>query len=341
MRARFASQTEIKQSRQSQIRPCISIMSLVVLVVTLLACDSQNFGQTAQNQAFSQTPTYSNKIDVLWVVDTSGNMTANQQAVVAQIPSFINSLNQTGLDYQIAVTTMDMSAQGDQGKFLSASGPAVLTDVTPNMGQLLSSRIFVGDYAWHPLTRGLQAMQAALSAPNSTVNPGFIRTNSLLVVIFVTASNDQSPAADYTAWLNQLKPPTQFGQMTWVAQFMGVMPGDPNCQTTTWQYNSPGTAYIALASASGGAAVSICSGNLSSAMTNVGQQLLSLATAYPLAQLPNPNSISVVVNGTKVANDATNGWTYVKASNSIQFHGTAIPPAGASIVVNFQPGSAA
>jgi hypothetical protein len=158
-------------------------------------------------------------------------------------------------------------------------------------------------------------------------------------VIFVTASNDQSTVTNSQAWLNALKPPTAYGQRSWVAQFIGVMPNDPNCQTTTWKYNSPGTAYIALANYSGGSAASICSGNLASAMSNVGQRLLTLATAYPLAQLPNVSTISVVVNGQAVSNDPNNGWTYDSPSNTVQFHGTAIPPAGATIVVNFQPGT--
>jgi hypothetical protein len=56
-----------------------------------------------------------------------------------------------------------------------------------------------------------------------------------------------------------------------------------------------------------------------------------------LDRKPNIASIKVYVDGQLMAKDATNGWTYRESTNSIRFHGSAIPGVGARIHVQFDP----
>jgi hypothetical protein len=309
------------------------------------ACTDQGPMDSSSNQAFAQNAITGDKVDVLWVIDTSGSMSQNQQNVAAQLPNMIAAFNHVGLDYQMAVTTMDMTANGEQGRFLMTGGAAVLTEATPNMSSIISTRVYVGDYDWHPPTTGLEAAQAALSGTNAVAGPnaGFLRPNALLVLIFVTAGNDVSPGSinpnGYQGWLDQIRPNSPLGQKTWVAQMVGISPSDTNCQTSSWQGDAPSTAYIGLANYSGGTAASICNSNLSAAVTSISNNVLELVTAYALNQIPALNSIQVLVNGMAVANNATNGWTYVQATNTVQFHGSAIPKVSDSVVVNFTPGT--
>src|SRR5215211_2581959 len=45
------------------------------------------------------------KMDVLFVIDNSGSMGQEQTNLIANFPAFITVLNNSGLDYRVAVTT--------------------------------------------------------------------------------------------------------------------------------------------------------------------------------------------------------------------------------------------
>jgi hypothetical protein len=312
--------------------------SFLILVVFTAGCNTQSFDKPAEVAVYGQKVTYNNQVDVLWVIDPTSQMGSKQQALASQVGMFVDSFNQTGLDYQMAVTTMDMSGNGEKGAFVSQSGtPAILKKDTPNLVATLAGRIFVGEYDWQPLTRAQEAVKAALSNPTlvNGINAGFLRPNALLVMIFLSSGNDHSAPFNYKGWLDQLRPPLAYGDRSWVAQFMGVMPNDSTCKTAAWGYSEPGMAYIDLASYSGGAAESICDGDMRRALTNVKSRVLEMITAYPLPATVISSSIKVVINGQTVAKDPTNGWTYDATTNSVRFHGTAIPRPDATISVTF------
>ena len=303
------------------------------------ACSSgQHFDLQNSSQTFAQQVTYAKSIDVLWVIDDSGSMTPRQAMLAAQVPDFVTAINGTGLDYQMAVTTMDMSATGEKGKFLAAAGtPVILNASTPDLANVLATRLQPGGNG-SPVERGEESMQAGLNmALVASNNSGFLRKNSLLVVIFLSDEDDSSVTADYKTYLDTIRPPLASGEHSWISNFMGILPNDPLCTTSSWNYTDPGTKYIALATESGGTSESICSGDLRQALTNVGARILEVVTEYHLDRVPDVSTIAVTVNGAVVINDATNGWTYDATKLAVIFHGTAIPAPNAAINVNFTP----
>ena len=311
---------------------------MVSAIAALAACSSQKFGIPEQSREFTQKVSYSTTLDVLWVIDTSTSMSQHQSLLADQVGGFLDSLNSTGLDYQMAVTTMDMSASGAKGRFVAQAGtPVLLKSTTPNLTQVLSTRLKVGDNG-SPTERGLEAMKAALSEPlKNGANAGFLRDNSLLVVIFLTNEEDKSATADYVAWLDQLRPPLPLGDRSWLAHFMGVTPDDPNCKTSAWGFSSPGTRYIELAKQSTGVVESICDADLRRALTNAKARVLEVATEYVLGRAPRVDTIRVVVDGVVVPQSETDGWSYYAPNLSIRFRGNSVPKAGASIRVDFDP----
>jgi hypothetical protein len=324
------------------------IMALTILsaAVGLSACSRQQFSVQGASQEFAQHVTYTKTVDVLWVIDTSDSMSQHQDLLAQQMDNFVAGLDRSGLDYQMAVTTMDMSASGEKGRFVAQTGtPAILSPSRPDFMSLLVGRLQLGQ-SGSPVERGLQAMLTALSAPNISTgsNAGFLRPDSLLVVNFLSneddtaspVSNASQPVADYTAFLDQIRPPLSYGDRSWVANFMGVVQSDPSC-TTMGQYSSYGLKYMALADASGGAKESICDGDLRQALSSIKARILEVVTEYPLDRLPSVASIAVSVNGQLVAQDAANGWTYYQPANSIRFHGSAIPAQNSAISVTFTP----
>lgn len=81
----------------------------------------------------------------------------------------------------------------------------------------------------------------------------------------------------------------------------------------------------------------ICQADFGVSMTEMADQIATLSTQFFLDRVPVIASIVVTINGVFVPQDSTNGWTYDSAANSIVFHGSAIPPQGALIGVDFDP----
>jgi len=297
------------------------------------------FAQPPEQETFAQKVAYNNEVDLLFVVDTSSSsMNTIQEAFAKQIHLLTDQFNRTGLDYRIAVTTMDMSADGEKGRFVYQSGtPPILKPNTPNFEQLLVERLHRGVYDWHPILRGLEAMKAALSGSNAVSGPnaGFLRENSLLVLVFLSTGDDRSQTFDYKGWLDKLRPNLPYGDRSWVAQYIGILPGDYNCKTAPWGYVEPGVAFVELARYSGGAAESICDGDIRRALTNVKARILEMITEHVLPATPVVESIRVRINGVEIPNDPENGWTYNEVRNSIVFHGASIPPVHSVVDIQF------
>lgn len=309
-------------------------VSAAALLFTV-GCGQQIFSVEPGSTEFGQQVQYSKDVDVLFVVDTSGSMAKHQEQMAAQVPVFIEGLNATGLDYQIAVTTMDMSGTGERGKLLAQTGtPAILNRSTPNLTNILAQRIRAGE-SGSPLERGREAALAAINGASST---GLLRENSLLNIIFLSnEEDDSSDAIDYVAALDQVRPKLPYGDRSWLVHFMGVLPNTTDCQTAGWGYSSPGLRYVSLAQASSGTSGSICDANFKNALTNVRARVLEVTTEYFLDREPIVKTIKVKVDGIEVPNNEVNGWTYYPPAKSIRFHGTQIPKAGARIKVSFDP----
>lgn len=311
-----------------------TICAAVASGVMATGCSVQQFSQAPLVQSLGQRVTYNNQVDVLFVVDTKDGMAPVQKGLADQMPEFLNALNRTGLDYQIAVTTMDMSANGEKGRFIGS--PAVLTPRTPGLSATLAERLYVGVYDWKPMSRAFEAVKNGLSSAElAATNAGFLRDNALLVMIFLSNRDDRSTPIDYKAFFDQVRPALPYGDRSWVAQFMGVLPDDPNCKTAAWGYSEPGMAFIDLAKSSGGSYESICDGDMRRALTNVKARVLEKITAYPLQKKPALESIKVSINGRSIPNDALNGWTYHPENNTIRFHGASIPNVGDTVLVDF------
>jgi hypothetical protein len=311
----------------------------IMLCLASLGCGAQKFSVEEESKNFGQQVTYNSEVDVLWVVDTSASMKTHQDLLASQVPLFIEGLNATGLDYQIGVTTMDMSSSGARGRLLAQTGtPRILKKSTPNLIGLLAGRIQAGE-GGSPVERGREAMLEALRLSRAGgANDGFLRANSLLNVIFLTNEEDQSDdSVNYVSALDAFKPLLPYGDRSWLAHFMGVTSSDSACKSAEWGYASPGLRYIDLATASAGSQESICDADFKRALTNVRSRVLEVLTDFPLEREPKISTIRVYVDGTEVPKSDTQGWSYRQAANSIRFHGSAIPKAGSRIKVDFDP----
>lgn len=305
----------------------------------LISCSDQKFAVEEESNNFGQRVTYNTQVDVLFVVDTSSSMGPRQTLLANQVPAFLKGLNDTGLDYHIGVTTMDMSSNGQRGKLLAGAGePRVLTKATANLGSVLANRIQAGETG-SPVERGQEAMiEAVRLSTLGDYNEGFLRDQALFNVVFLSDEEDQSDSSvNYIDALDFIKPLLPYGDRSWITHLIGIMPSDPSCQTADWQYSSPGLRYMELATQSFGTVSSICDADFKKALTNVRSRILEVTTDFPLARRPLVETIRVFINGIEIPKSETNGWTYRETVNMIRFHGTAIPKDGSRIRVDFDP----
>ncbi len=96
-----------------------------------------------------------------------------------------------------------------------------------------------------------------------------------------------------------------------------------------------------LADATGGVNSSLC-GNFGQGLIDIANNIITLVTDYPLESTPIPETIiitidDIVIEEADLNNPTPNGWSYNEASNSISFHGSAIPPQGSNITANYTP----
>jgi hypothetical protein len=112
-----------------------------------------------------------------------------------------------------------------------------------------------------------------------------------------------------------------------------------NCAYGLHPQATQGNRYLAVAAATDGIAGSICSNDFSNQLSAISQKIATLSTQFQLNREPIESTIAVTVNGAAIPNNVTNGWTYLSTGGFyyIKFHGTAIPPQGAQIAVNFDP----
>lgn len=319
-----------------------------IALLAAAGCSQQQFAVVAQNNKFAQQAHYNNKVDILWVIDSSNSMLQHQQKIAQQVSGIINALKSTGMDFHMGVTTMDVSSTGEKGRLLATplGSPLVLTNSTPNMLAILQERLQMGD-GGSSVERALEATKLALTEPLvSGYNKGFRRLKSdrsegaVLSVIYLTNEDDESGSAvpDPAAFFNNNSVISSYsGLPQWVVSFVGTIPDDPSCSTVPWT-KEDGLKYIALANESGGGISSICTDNFAEALANIQGRILSVLTEYYFQKDPLESSIKVYIDGVQIPNDPTNGWTYFASPKpKIRFSGSAIPPIGSTIQVDFKP----
>lgn len=314
-------------------------IGLWCLLLAMTGCQSQSFDLPQEQQAFGQIVTYNNKVDILFMMDNSSSMLQYQNKFSLQVPQMLEKLNALKLDYHIGVTTSDMRTGATGGDLIGS--PNFVTSATPDLINVLASRVKVGQTG-SDLERGLESLKSVFSPSMlSGDHRQFLRDDALLVVIFLTNEDDYSAESttSYISFMDQLKPPFEDGQSSWIANFIGVVSIDSDCNTTG-DFKEAGLRYMDLVAASGGRNESICKTSLAQAVNNIRARILEVMTDFKLSRKPLIETISVLINGQKIAQDPENGWSYDAAGNFIRFHGTAVPKADDQIVVDFKPAEA-
>jgi hypothetical protein len=242
------------------------------------------------------------KMDVLFVIDNSGSMSQEQTNLIANFPAFITVLNNSGLDYRVAVTTTGRNysytmstplgsipqsqSGGDNGAMLKPAACNMTkrwidkTDADPAMAFSCVANVGTGGPSDEmPLSAMRDAFEERMA---DGTNVGFRRTDALLAVVFLTDEEDCSyeqsvnlsfseslcdsqmePAANYVAFLDAYTG----HRSRWAAvAIAGMGPGSCSSSFGSAAEATRLKAFVQQAGAQAKMA-SICDGDLSAALS--------------------------------------------------------------------------
>ncbi len=286
---------------------------------------------TTSSEKFNQASAKQNA-DILFVVDDSGSMSDNQNALSQAADDFIAEMTNSGLSYRSAIITTGYGAtdhtNGAAYHILRSVG------IIENNTTLLKQSLVAGTNGSGTETGIWNAEQALQSvAHNDNVDgavttAGMPKAGSTLSVIIISDERSQyrsrSNGVDFNVSNN-----------LFIDRGIRVY-----SLVETQSYIIDNSQYDDLSAATGGIHSNIrnqdANGSLdfSGFMQQIAQDAGGAASSFILAHSATVIN-EVKVNGTVIAEDAVNGYTYVQSSSAIVFHGTAVPPSGATIEVSY------
>ncbi|GLQ30514.1 hypothetical protein [Litoribrevibacter albus] len=253
------------------------------------------------------------KADFLFVIDNSGSMFDEQQAVANAADDFEARINNSGLDIRIgtintgsyillADTNQDGSFTSDLSEFKN--------DVI-NQGTDGSSR----ETGIYNAERALYSIALGDVNDGVVTEAGFPRADASMSVVILS---DEPSQYEYRAGEE-----FDVSNNLFLARNYRVYAiVEPDSQFFTSQYDD-------LALASGGSVADISNtSSFDAIMDDIATKAGAAASAFQLPHSPISGSIKVTVNGLEVTKSSINGWNYISLSNSVVFYGTSVPEEG-------------
>jgi hypothetical protein len=305
---------------------------VAVSVVTPLEGAGDTQGRNVDSVALPATP----KADVLLVVDDSGTMTDKQQQLANNFTSFIQYALSASVDFQLGITTTDMTATNRRGRLVPGN-PTIFRPNTPNLEQSFGYRVVNLGVGGSGVEESLAPALAALTPPLLTAeNAGLVRADATLGIVSVSDADDQSPlpVSYYVSLLGNLKRP---GEVT----FSAIAPLQATSPLAGCAYDGtgPATRTLQAVGALGGVAQEVCVSSWTAPLVNVGQPAFGYRSSFPLAATPAaPATVEVRLNGVVVPEftaGTTRVWRYDPVANAIAFEPLYVPAPGANLTMTY------
>ena len=276
-----------------------------------------------RQEIFQQTSNQSKKLDIIWIIDNSGSMNDEQEALGNNFSAFIDDFIQKDVDFKMAITTTDTSSTFKKGRMVYGSDSKLTSaQAKANQNQFkedFKALVQVGT-SGSGKEKGLEASEGFLEKYGQT----FLRNDAYLAVVIISDEEDQSPkaVADYTNYLKSFK--TNPGL---IKTYSIVDVTNSNC----CQYGvTTGSARYKEASSLTAGIVADIQNDFYQVLSDMGGNLISLIDSFALAHDPLPGSLKVFVDGVETQN-----YTYSSVSRSIKFNTGSVPVAGSQIRVTY------
>jgi hypothetical protein len=251
--------------------------------------------------------------DILFVVDNSSSMTAEQASLNANFSVFATGLDELDVDFHIALITVE------DPEFVGAV-------ITPDSGDVAGEFI---DQSTMPIISGVSEQPSEMAYQATQVGgdagPGgeFLRDEAKLSIIFISDEVDESRAS----W------------ETYLAHFQSLKADASDFVAHAISGNYPGGCADASATnkvyemtvETGGLYLSICSEDWAAHLDALVEGSTYNLAEFDLSEDPVPETIQVTVDGVAV----TTGWYYDEEENAVVFYETDVPEGGSHIEVTY------
>jgi len=319
-------------------------------------------GQTQQVDEFVQRTAEAS--DVLFVVDNSGSMTEERQALIDNFAVFLEFLVDSPLDYHIGVVTLDDPEDPPIGTLLGSPNymdSSMADQVEDHFNDIINGIQTNPDGTCEV---GLEASYRAVSPDpegyEDTTNAGFYREDALLSVVMISDEDDGSsegadcPTPDafihhseYSPWIANLK-----GSHTTDLIYFAAIVGDEQTGCySQWGNAEPGRGYLDVVDYLGedhSTFFSICEHDWSEVMVRIGLAAAGLRTAFHLSHVPVEGTLRVFLDldgegagiELEIFEDPSGqtpySFVYDRVSNSLMFTVENMPPESSVLRVEYQ-----
>ena len=273
-----------------------------------------------RSEIFTQNTAKSGDVDILWVIDDSGSMADEQDALGKNFQSFINQFLEKDIDFRMAITTTDGTSTrngkmvGDSTKLTSAAAKA-------------NKATFISNFTkWVKVGTSGSGAEMGLKTSVSFTDryaSSFLRENAYLVVVYLSDEEDQSEkkVSEYLTKLQALK--TNKGMVK--AYSIVTVKNYGN------QWETLGNRYMEVSNATAGT-ISDIKKDFSSTLLDMGGKILNLMDSFALNESPYQDQVEVFVNSTKVST----GYVFNAAQRNIKFAASAVPAEGSKVEVRYK-----
>jgi len=277
----------------------------------------------SKEEIFHQAASSTKKLDIVWIIDNSGSMSDEQQALGSNFSAFIDDFITKDVDFKMGITTTDTSSSTKKGQMVSGSDTKLTSaKAKANETQFKSdfmNLVKVGT-SGSGNEKGLEASEGFMQKYAAS----FIRPDAYLAVVVLSDEEDQSSktVAQYTDYLKSFK-----SEAGLVKVYSIVDVNKTNCCQSG--ISTGGDRYIAASNNTAGVYSDIRS-DFHSSLSAMGDQIINLLDSFALANDPVAGSLKVYVNGS-----LSNDYTFDAVSRSIKFDSNHLPPVGAEVKVTY------
>ncbi len=265
------------------------------------------------------------RVDVLWVVDNSSSMLAEQQQLAKAFPAFLDFYVGSGLDWQVGVISTDTEDPTQSGKLQGGAGYLWVDPSVPDPVATFEEMALLGRDG-SAAEKGRRAIWQSLTDPEAMAhNAGFFRDDARLTIVIVSDENDATRQDPTINTLGEVL--TDLDQPVTIS---AIITPDPPCGI-----NKPGTEYRTLVEATGGLLLDICSEDWSPLLAALGVQAGGLSRTFYLPRVPVASTLEVwVEDGGQRIDFAADAWSYDPGGNAIVF-ASYTPRAAADVHVRY------
>ena len=259
-------------------------------------------------------------VDILFVVDNSGSMSANQSNLKNNFDDFMAVFVSAGVDYQVAIITTD------QSEFIGD----IITPLTSDPVTEFGNQIDLVGYGGSAIEKGLwYAYESTTTGDaSSSSSAGFLRESARLVLVYISDEPDASTSSAYGGGSSTMTPSDYSASLLSLKTSSSLVvahavAGDYPSGCSGNGHATFGDGYYDVVNDLGGTFMSICAEDWSVTMDTLARESMA-QHLFNLTDNPIEDTISATVDG-YVSTD----WSYDSSLNAVIF---SVAPSDGSVI---------